>query len=1082
MKPVEFDLCGPLPTSTTLLEASAGTGKTYAIAALATRYIASGEVTIDQILMITFGRSATRELRERVRESLTLARDSLRADSGTSDPVIAQLLALPDGERRQAADRLSRAVADFDSGTIATTHQFCMNALAGLGISANLDPGEVFVENISDLVEQVVRDFYIRKYGAAATDRLPYAEALTLARKAVGDPQASLDAGPVAPGSQEQTRVHLAQAVRAEVQRRRRAQRLVTFDDLVMRLQQALAHPQTGPLACQRLRDTYRVVLVDEFQDTDPAQWDILERAFHGHRTLILIGDPKQAIYAFRGADVFSYLQAADVADHHATLPINWRSDAAVVEGVQALMGGLHLGSSQIVVHPVRAHHDAPRLVGLPGTARVRLRTLHPKDAPSAGEARAAVVDDVAADIVDLLSGQARLEDGDTTRPVLPGDIAVLVTKHSQAAAVHKALDAAGVPAVLASANSVFASPAAQEWALLLQAMQAPRSSALRQAALTDFLGYTPSDFAERPDEVDAAVALQLKLWATTLDEGSVAEMVAAMEQDRHLMSRVLSRPAGERHITDVRHVAGVLHAQQRSSGAGLTGLLDWLQDQIRRAEVNDRDTSNELTRRLDSDAAAVQLLTIHVSKGLEFPIAYVPFGWDRFVGKSPELLVCHTDSGQRVLDVRGPQAIDRDVLLEAHKREEAGESLRLLYVALTRASSHLVVHWSSSKANTESSALHRALSARNAGSAEPLAKYPVGAPPDPQSPWVEVQPVQPRRPPRWQKPDVALPDLRVAPFTRHVDTAWRRTSYSGLTREVHAEHAPLGFRDDEPAEQDTTAGPTPAGLASPFADLPAGAAFGTLVHGVLEAVNTQAPDLPAEVMLRCREQLVVHPLAEVSPETLSEALLPVLRTPLGPVAQNACLAEIAVGDRLPELDFELPMNGRTLADLAALLRQYKPLADSSDGDLLAGYADLLDSPGLRHGSLLGYLSGSIDAVLRLPGPSFVVVDYKTNLLRDPATPGVENLVCGYEAPAMAAAMMAAHYPLQALLYSAALHRFLRWRLPGYDPSRHLGGILYLFVRGMAGPSTPSGSGVFSWKPDPALIVDLSDLLDGRWP
>ena len=257
-----FDLLGPLPSGTTLLEASAGTGKTFTIAALATRYIAEGVTSIDQLLMITFGRNATRELRERVRESLTMARDALRGSAPRRDPVLDHLLNLPEDQRRAAADRLARAVADFDSGTIVTTHQFCDHALKAVGVHADTDPGETFVENITDLIEEVVDDFYIRKYANAgpAEPRIPYAQARSIATAAVNDPQAALDAGPVQIGSLEAARVAFAQAVRAEVLRRRRSRRLVTFDDLVMRLQQIVTDPDRSDLACRRLRETYQIV------------------------------------------------------------------------------------------------------------------------------------------------------------------------------------------------------------------------------------------------------------------------------------------------------------------------------------------------------------------------------------------------------------------------------------------------------------------------------------------------------------------------------------------------------------------------------------------------------------------------------------------------------------------------------------------------------------------------------------------------------------------------------------------------------------------------------------------------------
>ncbi|MEZ5184932.1 MAG: UvrD-helicase domain-containing protein [Candidatus Nanopelagicales bacterium] len=1090
-----FDLLAPLPTGTTLLEASAGTGKTYAIAALATRYIAEGRTTIDQMLMITFGRSATRELRERVRRMLAQTRDALRDPAGAAcdDPVIGELVTRPVAQRTVAADRLGRAMADFDAGTIATTHQFCQHALAGLGIRADTNPGEAFVESIAELVDEVVDDFYVRKYGGPdeVTGRIDYALACHLARAAVGDPQAALDAGPVTDGSIEQTRLRFAQAVRDEVLRRRRARRLVTFDDLVLRLRDALTDPLTGAQACQRLRDTYQVVLVDEFQDTDPAQWTILRQAFHGARTLILIGDPKQAIYAFRGADVYSYLDAAAHADHHATLPTNWRSDAAVVSGIADLVGGLELGDERIVVHPVAAAHQRSRLSGTAGSARVRLRTLHPDDdqLPAVGTQRTAVAVDVAADIVSMLTGPGRLTIGsEQSRPIAPGDIAVLTGTNAQADTVRDALAHVGVPAVVTSSTSVFATEAARQWRTLLDAMHNPRARSLRDAALTDFLGRTAEELATHGDQVDADTSLRLRTWAPIVEGGSVAALMATIVQQTQLATRVLSRPDGERQLTDLRHIAGVLHAQQRRNGAGLVGLLDWLTEQIQRAFESSREPTGELTRRLETDADAVQVLTVHTSKGLEFPIAYVPFGWDRPNPTKDRPIRCHDTSGRRVLDVRGEHGIGRSELLKAQDDEEAGESLRLLYVALTRASCQVVVHWASSKQNTRTSPLHRVLSARTSGTTSPKKGYVVEAPPVAgvaRSPWIRVEPVRPAGSgPAWVAGSPEQHDLTAAPFSRAVDAQWRRTSYSGLTAGVHtAEQAPSGFRDDEPDEpvqEPAAVSALESEAVSPFADLPAGAAFGTLVHHVLEVVDTSAPDLAAEVEARCRERLVAQPMAGVSGADLTGALIPALQTPLGALAANRSLAEFSSADRLAELDFELPMGdpdgtGRTLSDLAALLRQHL-----SGGDPLSSYPDRLRQ--LTGASLRGYLSGSIDAVLRVPmdgSQRFLVVDYKTNLLRDPGEPGVERLLAGYRPEALASSMMDAHYPLQALLYSAALHRYLRWRLAGYDPARHLGGVLYLYLRGMAGAR---GYGVFEWRPPAALIVELSDLLDGRQP
>jgi exodeoxyribonuclease V beta subunit len=266
--------------------------------------------------------------------------------------------------------------------------------------------------------------------------------------------------------------------------------------------------------------------------------------------------------------------------------------------------------------------------------------------------------------------------------------------------------------------------------------------------------------------------------------------------------------------------------------------------------------------------------------------------------------------------------------------------------------------------------------------------------------------------------------------------------------------------------------------------ELPLGAGFGTLVHGIFEAADLTATDLSAELAARAREQLVHHPVPGVEAEQLAAALLPAVQTPLGPLAAGLRLADIAPRDRLAELDFELPLAGGdtpgppvALGALVPLLRRHLPADDP-----LVSYPDALE--GLDEQPLRGYLTGSIDAVLRLPGRRFAVVDYKTNWLGPMGPDGREPLTSAhYTPPRLAEAMIAAHYPLQALLYSVALHRYLRWRLPGYAPERHLGGVLYLFVRGMCGPDTPAVDGVpcgvFSWTPPAPLVVELSQMLDG---
>jgi exodeoxyribonuclease V beta subunit len=293
-------------------------------------------------------------------------------------------------------------------------------------------------------------------------------------------------------------------------------------------------------------------------------------------------------------------------------------------------------------------------------------------------------------------------------------------------------------------------------------------------------------------------------------------------------------------------------------------------------------------------------------------------------------------------------------------------------------------------------------------------------------------------------------------------------------------EHAEV---DDEPPAPEPVPVTATDDIPSPMADLPGGAAFGTLVHAIAETADPTAVDLHAELTGRAREQLARHGVT-VDAETLARALLPAYDTPLGPLVDGRRLSDFPAADRLAELDFEFPLCGGdedapktvTLSDVGRLLRTHL-----APGHRLAHYGELLQAPLLGQHQLRGYLAGSVDAVLRVPGPRYVVVDYKTNRL---GTPGVAELTAlDYHPDALTTAMSAAHYPLQALLYSVALHRFLRWRQPGYDPHAHLGGVLYLFLRGMCGPATPAFAsvpcGVFSWRPPAALVEELSVLLAG---
>jgi exodeoxyribonuclease V beta subunit len=1124
----EFDLCGPLPSGVTVLEASAGTGKTYTIAALAARYVAEG-TPLERLLMITFTRMATGELRDRVRERLVSCEQQLSRLLGggqdtNADPVV-ELLATGDrDEVERRRERLVRAVADFDAGTIATTHGFCQEVLAELGTVGDLDPDTAFVEDVSDLLEEALDDLYVRRFAPRReAARFSRAEALKIARAAVFSPMAELEPRDEPVDSAAAMRYRLANVVREEVEQRKRRLAIMTYDDLLTRLNHTLGGA-SGPAARERLSARYAVVLVDEFQDTDPIQWQILHRAFALQGvTLVLIADPKQAIYAFRGADVYAYLTAAKTADVHATLRENRRSDQALLDAYDALFADARLGHEDIVYRQVRAAsaNQQPRLTGAPSDAALRVRVV-PRDAPtiertwngfaSTASARSHIARDLAADVVQLLSSEAKIEqrapDGRPTGPetVCPRHIAVLVRTHATADLVRDQLHAARVPAVINGAGSVFATPSARAWLRLLEAIERPASTLrARTAAVTPFLGWSAERVATAAEEEWEGVHRRLHRWSRILRDSGVAALTEAIMIDEDLVARMLAISEGERRVTDVRHLAQLLHRAASAERLGVTALRGWLAERI--ADAEREEDEHERARRLESDSEAVQVLTIHRSKGLEFPIVYCPFLWDPTWIRSREPVSFHDPAmgNRHTIDV-GLEGRTFRRHAQQHTVEQRGEDLRLAYVALTRAKHQAVIWWVGSRDSCHSP-LGRLLFAKDAdgtvkpyGEATPtdaaanqrfeeLAEHAPGR--------ISVESATLGLPTAWSPPLEQPLELVAARFDRELDLRWRRTSYSDITAEAHdplvssepeqpvlsdEPQTPTPVLADIPSDRGAALDrPSPLEQPSPLGEMPVGVEFGTFVHAVLEATDFAAADLDAELAERVAGAQSRRSLDLGDPAAVAAGLRAAIETPL---AFGIRLRDVSRADRLDELEFELPLVGGddptgrlTLKAIAGVLRATLPA-----GDPMAEYAARLEDPSLRS-SVRGFLTGSLDLVIRLDGPRFAIADYKTNWLG----PADEPLTLGHYQPrVLSAEMKRAQYGLQALLYAVALHRYLRWRVPDCDPDRHLAGVLYLFLRGMAGADTPTVDGrpcgVFAWTPPGAAVRALSDVLDQGRP
>jgi exodeoxyribonuclease V beta subunit len=681
----------------------------------------------------------------------------------------------------------------------------------------------------------------------------------------------------------------------------------------------------------------------------------------------------------------------------------------------------------------------------------------------------------------------------------------VLVDKHRNAASVQRELEAASVPAVIAGAGSVLATDAAGHWLTLLEALERPASSLrARTAALGPLIGWDAASLAAAEASETEGLHQSVYRWGRIFSEGGVAAMTEAVMVDCGVAPRLLGRVGGERLVTDLQHIAELLHRATVEEQLGLSALTAWLRQRIESA-ASEGAHGDERTRRLDSDAAAVQVLTIHRSKGLEWPVVYCPYLWD--TGRIPDdkaPVYFHRD-GQRAVDVSltGP---GYEANRRSHFAEERGEDLRLAYVALTRARHRTVVHWAGSwdAANSPLTRLlfactedgtvsvdgprtpadadaFAALEAVAARSADPTA---VGVE------WAQAAGL----PASWAGHVATVEHLAAARLERRIDSGWRRTSYSSLTAAAHdrqvASEPEESLLADEPASETAPGALSDDAVTDreepelPLAPMAFGPAVGTLIHTTLDLSDFAAPGLVPELALRLVEaagprgvSLLKAPVGQVA-----AGLATALATPIADL-DGLTLAGIGRSDRLDELNFELPLAGGdsaipeesvTLADVSALLARFLE-PDSA----LSGYPARLADP-LVAGVLRGYLTGSIDLALRVPDlahpggrPRFAIIDYKTNWL---AAPGEPLRAVDYRPAALAIEMQRTHYLLQGLLYSVALHRFLRWRLPGYVPDTDLAGVHYLFLRGMTGnPAT----GVFSWQPPAGLVPALSDLLDG---
>ena len=879
----------------------------------------------------------------------------------------------------------------------------------------------------------------------------------------------------------EARKVALLHRIRADARRRLAARkqtlRIQTYDDLVDRVADAVDGPSADALAA-RLRAQYQVALVDEFQDTDPRQWRIFDRVFGrageragaGAPALFLIGDPKQAIYGFRGGDVETYLLARDSATDAPPLSSNFRSRPSVLAAIDALYGQADaaaqagaFGDGRIRFHPVQPggsrQDDEYRRYGGPAPALTLWRAPEPEpdasgkqkpwSAPQSRElATRACVAAIHAVLSEAAEGRAQL-DG---TPVQPGDIAVLVRTHAEATMIRQALAAVGIPAVAAGKLSLYATAEAREvHALLMALLHGADAARLRTALSSVLVGQSAQEIEALADE-DALDQWQRTAagWRERLQRGGPLALLGALCAEN--ASRLLGLLDGERRLTNYLQLAELLQQAHRQA-LGLQGLADWLARQV--AEASHDDEAQLL--RLESDARRVQVVTLHKSKGLEYPLVYLPYAGIGGKAKSPgNCVVVHRPSGgaeeggedhARVLHWKQPGSGDWDAAVERWTAAERAEDARLLYVGLTRARDALWLAGGKFHAHAASPLWPMVADAEALLEAAPDAVVLDDALPPETLPW--LPPSAGRDVPPARTPARALDaDWWVYSFTQLSNADAGPDPSSAATQPAH------GGRD----EPEASAADVPETVA--FDPRFSGSRFGVVLHDVLEHADFgqwhgwhPGAAVPAgeEEKIRAALGRGGYGSADLADGV---ALLAVLagHTLTVTLPEGSCLAALPPEQRRPEIEFQFALAATPVAELVGLLHSHGLLPDRN------GF-------GTRR-RLEGLMTGLIDLTYHHDG-RWYVLDYKSNQL--PA----------YDAGGLAAAMAHHEYDLQALIYTVALHRWLRFRLgDAYDYARDFGGVRYLFCRGLDANRADS-PGVQAWRFEPGLVDALDALFGG---
>jgi len=1176
--------------SINLIEASAGTGKSWTVTFLYLRLILEQGLTVDQILVVTFTDAATKELRNAVRTRLVEALEVLelseaeRAEAEINkeyqhllNSINNKTLAL-----EESITRLRRAKLSIDEAAIFTIHSFCQRALSENAFEASLPFESELLMDDRDIMQRLTDDFWRRRFAKAPRSlafklqqkKITPDSLLNDIRVAVGKPYLEL-CGPQTeevkaekwteleklfqqalntwkqqgaeirslltnpeydkayfvdlirtcdtnfaelekmqlsgclpckldckkmswlgtkpkvkkaakvediehPFFQQwqdfldlwqaldscsddfinRIRIELLEYLQTELPKEKQRLGVLSFDDLLLQLESAL---QNQPQLAEKLRQKYRVAMIDEFQDTDPIQYNIFSTIYPvsneelSDSTVFFVGDPKQAIYSFRGGDIHTYLKAKNAASQQYTLDTNWRSHPDLIAAFNTLYDTsdnpfMDKGIDYQVVKAGDRITD--KLVTPDSRSPLRFWNYQQQDEkPVMDDIRSDIANAVAGDIAELLNAanQGKAKIGD--KPIMGGDIAILIRSHTQGDRIKKALNEVGIASVQSSKDSIYETHEATEILRLLTAIVEPqREDQVRRALSTELLGYLAQDLIDFEEDSNAweDILLKMQNWHYQWKNQGFLPMMRSLMKSQEVHQRLLSYADGERRLTNVLHLAELIHHQSKQLSMNMEEVLRWLKQQ------QDNLNSNERELRLESDENLVKIVTIHKSKGLEYPIVYLPFVGITGAPFKDKVYSFYKDDTAH-LEIGSLEADDHK---EIKKAEERAEETRLLYVALTRAKYQCTVvtqpkaisgtpdrtalGWLLSDGGSMPTGNSKAAQEQKANyyiaynaKLEKLATTSAGNISQHTMPMDKIQ--------HYQAPQLEA-KLSARNFSATIKAQAQVTSFSGLTAGVHAENA----------DHDTQAAPPHFCKADNEADeFPRGATAGSALHEIYENLDfSVAVDEQADVIASGLDKWGFDKKHEAAATLLMKNSLQ------AELFDGFSLQQLSNQKRLNEMEFYLPLNRLQVDDLKQILFKHLPEEDQ----LLR---DAVNS--LTFEQVEGYLKGFIDLIFEDKG-KYYVADYKSNSLPDYAP---ENL---------ATAMADSHYYLQYLLYSVALHRYLKKRVANYSWDTHIGGAYYLFIRGMFPTAEPcrsggvSSTGIYFNKPSNELITALDGL------